>query len=176
MSALPQGNMRSAAIDFHLPRQFCSKPKRGLVLCASNSTKSPEVLNQQFRKHSDLSCGVLPRRSHNEDSDFGERISIHERYQSARRQVFLDQEFRQRGYAEPSDGRRCLPLASKWTHRAATCSNSKTARCNASTATQRGRSSLNQYGFAPVGTWFNVILRGNKPQGPMSEMRHLRAC
>ena len=31
---------------------------------------------------------------------------------------------------------------SKWTHRAATCSNSKTARSNASTATQRGRSSL----------------------------------
>jgi hypothetical protein len=36
----------------------------------------------------------------------------------------------------------CLPQASKWTHRAAMCSNSKTARSNASTATQRGRSSL----------------------------------
>jgi hypothetical protein len=64
------------------------------------------VLNQQFRKHSDLSRGVVPRRSDNEDSDFGERISTHERYQSARSQVFLDQEFRQRGYADPGDGRR----------------------------------------------------------------------
>ena len=36
----------------------------------------------------------------------------------------------------------CLPRVRKWTHRAATCSNSKTARSNASTATQRGRSSL----------------------------------
>jgi len=36
----------------------------------------------------------------------------------------------------------CLPQVSKWTHRAATCSNSKTARSNASTATQRGQSSL----------------------------------
>jgi hypothetical protein len=35
-----------------------------------------------------------------------------------------------------------LPRVSKWTHRAATCSNSKTARSNASTATQRGRSFL----------------------------------
>src|SRR6201981_3088184 len=35
-----------------------------------------------------------------------------------------------------------LPRVSKWTPRAATCSNSKTARSNASTATQRGRSSL----------------------------------
>ena len=70
------------------------------------SIELPKVLNQQFRKHSDLSRGVVPRRSHNEDSDFGERISIHERYQGARRQVVLDQEFRQRGYAEPGDGRR----------------------------------------------------------------------
>jgi hypothetical protein len=36
----------------------------------------------------------------------------------------------------------CPPRVSAWTHRAATCSNSKTARSNASTATQRGRSSL----------------------------------
>jgi hypothetical protein len=67
------------------------------------STKLPKVLNQQFRKHSDLSRGVAPRRSDNEDYDFGERISVHERYQSARRQLFLDQEIRQRGYAEPGD-------------------------------------------------------------------------
>jgi hypothetical protein len=70
------------------------------------SIELPKVLNQQFRKHSHLSRGVVPRRSDNENSDFGERISIHERYQAARRQVFLDQEFRQRGYAEPGDGRR----------------------------------------------------------------------
>jgi len=36
----------------------------------------------------------------------------------------------------------CLPRVSKWTPRAATCSNSKTARSSASTATRRGRSSL----------------------------------
>ena len=36
----------------------------------------------------------------------------------------------------------CLPRVSKWTHHAATCLNLKTARSNASTATQRGRSSL----------------------------------
>jgi hypothetical protein len=36
----------------------------------------------------------------------------------------------------------CLPRARKWTHRAATCSNSKMARSNASIVTQRGRSSL----------------------------------
>jgi hypothetical protein len=36
----------------------------------------------------------------------------------------------------------CPPRVSKWTRRAATCSNSKTARSNASTATQRGPSSL----------------------------------
>ena len=36
----------------------------------------------------------------------------------------------------------CLPRVSKWTHRVATCLNSKTARSNASIATQRGRSSL----------------------------------
>src|SRR6476646_7122914 len=36
----------------------------------------------------------------------------------------------------------CLLQVSKWTHRAATCSNSKTARSNASIATQKGRSSL----------------------------------
>ncbi len=35
----------------------------------------------------------------------------------------------------------CLPRASKWTPRAAPCSNSKRARSNASTAAQRGRSS-----------------------------------
>ena len=62
------------------------------------------MLDQQFRKHSDLSRGVVPRRSDNEDSDFGERIAIHERYQSARRQLFLDQEIRQRGYAETGNG------------------------------------------------------------------------
>jgi hypothetical protein len=36
----------------------------------------------------------------------------------------------------------CPPGVSKWTPHAATCSNSKTARSNASTATQRGRSFL----------------------------------
>ena len=36
----------------------------------------------------------------------------------------------------------CVPRASTWTHRTATCSSSKTARSNASTATPRGRSSL----------------------------------
>ena len=36
----------------------------------------------------------------------------------------------------------CPPRVRKWTHRAAMCSNSKVARSNASTATQRGRSSL----------------------------------
>jgi hypothetical protein len=36
----------------------------------------------------------------------------------------------------------CLPRVSEWTHRAVMCSNSKTARSSASTATQRGRSSL----------------------------------
>jgi len=35
-----------------------------------------------------------------------------------------------------------LPATGKWTPRAAMCSNSKTARSNASTATQRGRSFL----------------------------------
>jgi SnoaL-like domain len=35
-----------------------------------------------------------------------------------------------------------LPRVSKWMPRAATCSNSKTARSNASIATQRGQSSL----------------------------------
>jgi SnoaL-like domain len=36
----------------------------------------------------------------------------------------------------------CPPRVRKWAHRAATCSNSKVARSNASTATQRGRSYL----------------------------------
>jgi SnoaL-like domain len=36
----------------------------------------------------------------------------------------------------------CPPRVSKWTPHAATCSNSKTARSKASTATQRGRSFL----------------------------------
>ena len=36
----------------------------------------------------------------------------------------------------------CLPRVSKWTPRAATCSNSNTAKSNASTAIQKGRSSL----------------------------------
>ena len=43
------------------------------------------------------------------------------------------------------DGPLQLPfgeLPAKWTHRVATCLNSKTARSNASIATQRGRSSL----------------------------------
>ena len=51
----------------------------GLSYTRPGSIELPKVLNQQFRKHSDLARGVVPRRSDNEDSDFGERISIHER-------------------------------------------------------------------------------------------------
>jgi hypothetical protein len=40
-----------------------------------------------------------------------------------------------------------IPRVRKWTHRAATCSNSKMARSSASTATQRGRLSLLSSGF-----------------------------
>jgi hypothetical protein len=38
----------------------------------------------------------------------------------------------------------CPPQVSEWTCRAATCSNSKTARSNVSTAIQRGRSSSSE--------------------------------
>jgi hypothetical protein len=62
------------------------------------------AINQQFRKDSDLSHGVVPRWSDNEDPDFGERIAIHQRYQSAGRELFLRQKIRQRSYAKPSDG------------------------------------------------------------------------
>jgi hypothetical protein len=35
------------------------------------------MLNQQFSKDSDLSRGVVPRWSENEDPSFRERIAIH---------------------------------------------------------------------------------------------------
>jgi hypothetical protein len=41
------------------------------------SIKLPKMLNQQFSKDPDLSCGVVPRRSDNEDPAFSERIAIH---------------------------------------------------------------------------------------------------
>jgi hypothetical protein len=68
------------------------------------SIKLPKVLNQQFREDSDLSRRVVPRWSDDEDPDFGERIVIHQRYQSAGRELFLGQKIRQRGDAEPGDG------------------------------------------------------------------------
>jgi hypothetical protein len=54
--------------------------------------KLPKVPNHQFRKDSDLSRGVMPRRSDNEEPDFAQRIVIHQRYQSAGRELFLHQE------------------------------------------------------------------------------------
>ena len=68
------------------------------------SIKLPKVLNQQFREDSDLSRRVVPRWSDDEDPNFGERIVIHQRYQSAGRELFLGQKIRQRGDAEPGDG------------------------------------------------------------------------
>ena len=52
--------------------------------------KIPKVLDQQFRKDSDLSRGVMPRWSDNEEPDFAERIAIHQRYQSAGREPAAD--------------------------------------------------------------------------------------
>jgi len=47
---------------------FCARP------C---SIKLPKMLNQQFSKDPDLSRGVVPRWSDNEDPAFSERIAIH---------------------------------------------------------------------------------------------------
>ena len=47
---------------------FCARPW---------SINSSKMLNQQFSKDSDLSRGVVPRWSENEDPSFSERIAIH---------------------------------------------------------------------------------------------------
>ena len=48
------------------------------TFCASPcSIKLSKMLNQQFSKDSDLSRGVVPRWSENEDPSFRERIAIH---------------------------------------------------------------------------------------------------
>jgi hypothetical protein len=55
-------------------------------------------------KHPDLSRGVLSWRSDDEDPDLGKRIAVHQSYQTGRRKLFLRQEIRQGGYADPRDG------------------------------------------------------------------------
>ena len=71
----------------------------GPLRAAPCSIELPEMLDQQFSQDPDFSRRVVPRWSDNVDADFGERIAIHQRYQSAGRQLFLRQEFRQRRYA-----------------------------------------------------------------------------
>ena len=64
------------------------------------------MFNQQFSKDPHLSRRVKPWWSDYENTAFSQRIANHRRYQGAGCELFLRQKIRQRGYAEPGDGRR----------------------------------------------------------------------
>ena len=86
----PYGSVRGArgnSRPYRDPRPISDiRPLQRPVTCVENvgtfcarpcSIKLPKMLNQQFSKDPDLSRGVVPRWSDNEDPAFSERIAIH---------------------------------------------------------------------------------------------------